>query len=616
MTEGEPDCEVDAEREPAAMIPGEPLPVKESVAEAVPLGVRVSTDTVGDADVDTEPVGERERLGLGEAHDVAERVLLTQAVALGEAVGDSVAVPRDDTLAEGVTVAERQRVGEGETQGDAVCERDEKTDMDPVEVGELGPTAVDDPEGGVEKVPVGAPVEVTTPVVDTLTLDKEERLAEGHAEPVLLTSGVCVAERVTVLQMLRVPARPKVAESVNDPVELCDGEAREVSVWLTLLDPDTVAVTVALLLSVLDTQGLPLTELELEALPVLVPEVTTERLRDSDEDTVPHIVVRGEREAVETSLRDSERSAVVLTVFVTVAEPLELPLAVRLCPLVPDVLVLRELLGERHPEGEREGLADTEGEPSASVRVETAVRALLEDAELQMLAVAPTVPEFEALAVSTTDCVGVAEGEMEVTVEVEGEGVLVLLRGEGVAASPEGLRALDAVGELVPEVGEVAECVAHCERVSVEVPEAPLEALIEGNSSDTVGALVTVALYVLVTVSVADAVKESVPQLDSDGENDTVLVRVEVTLSGSVGRGVEEAEPVAVMELVLVRGGVLLEVPLAEGEAVLEGDVEPENALEAVEQKVTVPVEVGEKETVPQEVDVADCDTVSVLLRV
>ena len=612
VTEGEPDCDGEGERLPPAR---ELLPVGELVGEVVPLGVSVTPDADAEREPDTEPVLDTEKLGLGEAQGVAVRVLLTQLVGLGEGEEDRDTEPRADVLGEGVMDAERHRVAEEEGERVmrvvAVTNAVEET----VPLGVVGPSEVDDAEGAIVFVPVGGPVADTAMVAELLPLESPLRLTEGHADPVRLTEAHAVTERVTVLQMLRVPDA-KVGVSVKEPVELCDEEARAVSVWLTLLDCEAVPVTVELPLRELVTQGLPLTELELEALLVPVPERAGERLSEREGDMEEQAVAREVPLAVGTSLREGDEGADALPELVTVAVPLGAPLGVELAPLDAEALALRELLGERHAEGDREGLAELDGEPSARVRVGIPVGALLEDAELQMLSVKTVEREGEALAVSTTDSEGVAVEVMVDTAEREGVGVLVvMLIGEGVAASPEGLRALDAVGELVPEVGAVAEFVAHCVSVTVPVPETQLEALAEGKNSDGVGAFVTVALYVPLTVSVADAVKDADTQLDSDGEKDTVTVRVEVTLSGSVGRDVADAEGVPVRELVTVGVGVFPVVPLAEDDPVLEGDVEPVKMDEDVELNDTVPVEVGEKVIVAQEVDDADCDSVSVLLR-
>ncbi len=462
---------------------------------------------------------------------------------------------------------------------------------------------------------MGALVAVATAVAASLPLLNEVRLAEGQAEPVLLAEAQGVTERVTVLQMLRVPATPNVAVSEKEGVGLCDAEAREVSVWLTLVDIDAVVVIVALPVRVLVTQGLPLIELLLEALPVLVPDPQGERLRDSDADTVPHTVARAVPLGVGTSLRESEANAETLPEFVTVVVPLALLLKERVgCPDA-ETLALRELLGERHAEGDKEGLAEEDGVPRSSVGVLTTVATLLEDAELQILYVGPTELEGDTLVVSATDSEVVGVEEMVGTAEREGVGVAVVtLAGEDVK-STEGLRALDAEGEDVPDVGAVAEFVAHCVSVTVPVLESPLEALAEGKNGDGVGPPLVVASKVPLTVFEADSVKGAEPQLDSDGEKDTVTVRVDVTLSGSVGRDVADAEGVPVNEFVTEVVIVFPELPLEVGEPVLEGDVEPVKVAEGVLLDDTVPVDLGEKVIVAQEVAVCDCDTVSVLLR-
>lgn len=371
----------------------------------------------------------------------------------------------------------------------------------------------------------------------------------------------------------------------------------------------------ALPLRELVTHGLPLTELDAEALPVLVPEPREERLSDNDGDTVLHAEANAVPLGVGTSLRESDGGAVVLPELVTVAVLLPPPLDVELAALDWEALALRELLGERHAEGDKEGLAEDEGVPNTRVRVGGAVGAPLEDAELHMLSVGPLEREGDTPAERDTLSVGDAEEVNVGAAEREGVGVVVVaLNGEGVAASPEGLRALDAVGELVPEAGAVAESVALCVSVTVTETETPLDALEEG-IKDGVVAVVTVALNVLLTVSVAEAVKDAELQLDSDGENETVLVRVEVTLSGSVGRDVEDAEGVPVKEGETVFVTDFPVVPLEEGEPVCEGDEEPVKGPEGVGLEDAVTEKTREKEVVGHDVEVGDCDTVSELLR-
>ncbi len=111
VTEGEPDCEGEGERLPPAR---EPLPVGEFVGEVVPLGVSVTPDAEAEREPDTEPVVDTEKLGLAEAQGVTVCVLLTQLVGLGEGEEDRDAVPRAETLGEGVMDAERHRVAEEE----------------------------------------------------------------------------------------------------------------------------------------------------------------------------------------------------------------------------------------------------------------------------------------------------------------------------------------------------------------------------------------------------------------------------------------------------------------------------------------------------------------------
>ena len=232
VTDGEPDCEGDGEREPPTR---EALPVGEIELEVVPVGVFVSPEAEADRVTDTEPVTETEKLGLDEAQGVVVRVTLP-LLGLGEGEGGSDAVPRADTLGDGVIDADRHSDGEVEDDRVVCTVADAQNVAEAEEVGVSGPLPVAVAVGKLEKVPVGSLVRDTTAVAETVLLIPAERLAEGHAEPVLLADAHGVTERVTVLQMLRLPARPKVAESVKLTVELCDADAREDSVRLTLLD--------------------------------------------------------------------------------------------------------------------------------------------------------------------------------------------------------------------------------------------------------------------------------------------------------------------------------------------------------------------------------------------